>query len=291
MIPIELITLVLQCSTIFLFAGLGELLTERSGILNVGIEGIMLCGALTSVFVCGMTLNPWMGTLAAVGIGGLLGLTHAFLTVSLKVNQIISGIGIWIFGLGATTHFGRAITGPAKVVIEPIVGKLTPLFFIGIALVFILHFILFKTTFGLKLRSVGENPRAAEALGINVISTRYKCTVVGGLLMGLAGAYLALVYTLTWSAGMTAGRGWIAFALVFFSLWKPFILLFGSLLFALLWGAGFRIQGLVPSSATPLIQMVPYLVTVVVLILISSKKFWLRASAPAALGKPYIKEE
>jgi len=287
--------MVLQASIVFLFPALGELFDQRSGVLNIGLEGMVLVGALAAVATSDETGNPWLGVVAGMAAGGLLGLIHGFLAISLKVNQVVSGTGIWILGVGLTTYYGLAYVGPVEHALSPILGKLTPLFFVGLALVPLFWVILFKTSFGLRVRSVGEDPSVAEASGINVSRTRYIGVLIGGILSGLAGAYLILVYSPTWSISwrvpITEGRGFIALALVFFSMWRPLLLLAGSFLFGTLWIAGWYLQTVLPGVPVHILRMIPYLVTAAILVIISTERFRKRAGAPAALGKPYSPEE
>jgi len=285
----------LTASMFFLLPALGELFDQRSGVLNIGLEGMILMGVLAAVATSTETGNVWLGVVAGMAAGGLMGLIHGFLSISLKVNQVVSGTGIWILGVGLTTYYGLAYVGPVKHTIAPIIGGLTPLFFVGLALVPIFWFILSKTSFGLRVRSVGENPSVAEVSGINISRTRYIGVLVGGMLSGLAGAYLILAYAPSWSISwrvpVTEGRGFIALALVFFSMWRPFLLLVGSFAFGTLWIMGWYLQTVLPGIPIHIFRMIPYLVTVAILVLISTERFRKRAGTPAALGKPYFRGE
>ncbi|MFC2037928.1 ABC transporter permease, partial [Chloroflexota bacterium] len=220
----------LEASTIFTFAALGELINQRSGILNVGIEGVMLFGATLGFIVAQSTGSYWLGFAVAIAIGGLLGLLHGFFSITLGGDQVVSGMGIWILGLGLTTYIGNPYTGPLGLPRIPTVLGLSPFFYLGIALVVITWFVLSKTSLGLRIRSVGENPSVAEVSGISVAKTRYLCVTIGGMLMGLAGAIYSLDYNPVWNYNFLMGWGFIALALVFFSMWNPFIMLGGSLL-------------------------------------------------------------
>jgi len=207
----------LDASTILTIAALGELIGQRSGILNVGIEGVMLFGATLGFVAAQATGNYLIGFLVGIAIGGLLGLLHGFFSITLGGDQVVSGMGIWIMGFGLTTYIGNPYTGPLGMErITPILG-LSPFFFIGVALAVIIWFILAKTSLGLRIRSVGENPTVAEVSGINVTKTRYLCVITGGMLMGFAGAIYSLDYNPVWNYNFLMGWGFIALALVFFS--------------------------------------------------------------------------
>ena len=227
----EFIARSLEASTIFTFAALGELINQRSGILNVGIEGVMLFGATLGFIAAQSTESYLLGFLVAIVIGGLLGLLHGFFSITLGVDQVVSGMGIWILGFGLTTYIGNPYTGPLGLPRIPTVLGLSPFFYVGIALVVVSWFVLSKTSLGLRIRAVGENPSVAEVSGIDVTKTRYLCVTAGGVLMGLAGAIYSLDYNPVWNYNFLMGWGFIALALVFFSMWNPFILLGGSLLY------------------------------------------------------------
>jgi ABC-type uncharacterized transport system permease subunit len=194
----EFIARSLEASTIFTFAALGELIDQRSGILNVGIEGVMLFGATLGFIAAQSTGSYWLGFLVGIAIGGLLGLLHGFFSITLGVDQVISGMGIWILGFGLTTYIGNSYTGPLGMPRIPTILGLSPFFYLGIALVVVTWFVLSKTSLGLRIRSVGENPSVAEVSGIDVAKTRYLCVTVTGMLMGLAGAIYSLDYNPVW---------------------------------------------------------------------------------------------
>jgi ABC-type uncharacterized transport system permease subunit len=289
----EFIVRSLEASTIFTFAALGELIDQRSGILNVGIEGVMLFGATLGFIVAQSTESYWLGFVVAIAIGGLLGLLHGFFSVTLGVDQVVSGMGIWILGFGLTTYIGNPYTGPLGLPRIPTFLGLSPFFYVGIVLVLISWFVLSKTSLGLKIRSVGENPSVAEVSGIDVTKTRYLCVTVSGMLMGLAGAIYSLDYNPVWNYNFLMGWGFIALALVFFSMWNPFILLGGSLLYGTLWQLSLNPQLVLPGVMSRYLwRTVPFVTTVGVLLLMSSKWFRLRwgAAKPEALAQPYVKE-
>lgn len=289
----EFLTRSLEASTIFTFAALGELIGQRSGILNVGIEGVMLFGATLGFITAQTTGSFLLGFLVGIAVGGLLGLLHGFFSITLGGDQVVSGMGIWILGFGLTTYIGNPYTGPLGMERIPTVFGISPFFFLSIILVVITWFVLSKTSLGLRIRSVGENPSVAEVSGINVERTRYLCVVVGGMLMGLAGAIYSLDYNPVWNYNFLMGWGFIALALVFFSMWNPFIMLAGSLLFGTLWQLSLNPQLVLPGLLSRYLwRTVPFVITIAVLLLISTKWFRSRwgAAKPEALGQPYVKQ-
>ncbi len=221
----------LDASTIFTIAALGELIGQRSGVLNVGIEGVMLFGATLGFITAQTTGSYLLGFLVGIAIGGFLGLLHGFFSITLGGDQVVSGMGIWILGFGLTTYIGNPYTGPLGMERIPTILGLSPSFFVGIVLTVGTWFVLSKTSLGLRIRSVGENPSVAEVSGIDVAKTRYLCVVFGGMLMGFAGAVYSLDYNPVWNYNFLLGWGFISLALVFFSMWNPIILFTGALLF------------------------------------------------------------
>jgi ABC-type uncharacterized transport system permease subunit len=289
----EFIARSLEASMIFTFAGLGELINQRSGILNVGIEGVMLFGATLGFIVAKTTGNFLLGFLVAIAIGGLLGLLHGFFSITLGSDQVVVGMGIWILGFGLTTYIGSPFTGPLGMERISTIFGFSPFIYIGVTLVIVTWFVLSKTSLGLRIRSVGENPSVAEVSGISVARTRYLCVTIGGMLGGLAGAIYSLFYNPVWNYNFLMGWGFIALALVFFSMWNPLILLGGSLLFGIMWQLSLNPQLVLPGIMSRYIwRMVPFAITIVVLLIISTKWFRTRwgAAKPEALGKPYTKE-
>ena len=283
----------LDASTIFTVAALGELIGQRSGILNVGIEGVMLFGATLGFIVAQSTGSYLLGFLVAIAIGALLGLLHGFFSITLGGDQVVSGMGIWILGFGLTTYIGNPYTGPLGLERIPSILGISPFFYLGIILVVITWYVLSKTSLGLRIRSVGEDPAVAEVSGINVSRTRYMCVIGGGMLMGLAGAIYSLDYNPVWNYNFIAGWGFIALALVFFSMWNPFILLGGSLLFGTLWQLSLNPQLVLPGVFSRYIwRLVPFVVTVGALLMMATKWFRTRwgAAKPEALGQPYLKD-
>ncbi len=289
----EFIARSLDASTIFTFAALGELIGQRSGVLNVGIEGVMLFGATLGFIAAKSTGSYLIGLLVGIAIGALLGLLHGFFSITLGGDQVVSGMGIWIFGFGLTTYIGNAYTGPLGMErIDPILN-LSPFFYVGIALILVSWFVLSRTSLGLRTRSVGENPSVAEVSGISVAKTRYLCVTVSGALMGLSGAIYSLDYNPVWNYNFLMGWGFISLALVFFSMWNPLILLGGSLLFGTLWQLSLNPQLVLPGVLSRYIwRTVPFAITLLVLLIMSTKWFRIRwgAARPEALGQPYVKD-
>ena len=289
----EFIARSLEASMIFTFAALGELIDQRSGVLNVGIEGVMLFGATLGFIAAQSTESYLLGFLVGIAIGGLLGFLHGFFSVTLGGDQVVVGMGIWILGFGLTTYIGNPYTGPLGMERIPTILGLSPFFYIGIALVVVSWFVLSRTSLGLRIRSVGENPSVAEVSGIDVTRTRYLCATIGGMLAGLSGAIYSLFYNPVWNYNFLMGWGFIALALVFFSMWNPLTLLGGSLLFGTLWQLSLNPQLVLPGLLSRYIwRTVPFVITIGVLLIISTKWFRNRwgSAKPEALGQPYAKE-
>ncbi len=297
----------IRYGTPLLFATVGEIITERSGVLNLGLEGLMLMGALTGFVTAYTTGNLWLAFFLAMAVGALFALIHAFMSITLRVNQVVSGLALTMLGIGLSGILGRAYVGRPAVMFEsvpipglskiPVIGPSffdhDPLVYIGYVLTFFLAWLIFKTKIGLTLRAVGEEPAAADSRGINVFLVRYVATLVGGALTAAGGAYLSLAATSMWMENMTAGRGWIAVALVIFAAWDPIKAMLGSYLFGFIMSLQFRLQatGEVHVSANILL-MLPYLATLGAMIIFSmSENFRKRIGAPSALGVPYSREE
>jgi len=294
----------LIAGTPLLLGTLGEIVTERSGILNLGVEGMMAVGAMTAFTVTLTTGSPWLGLLAAIVAGTLAAGIHAFVSITLRANQVVSGLALTMLGLGVAGLFGKPFIGrplPTKlsaVVIPgladiPVVGRILfsqdPLFYLAVILGILLWILLTRTRWGIEIRSVGENPAAAEVQGINVAKIRYLCVLLGGALAGMAGAHLSLVYSKSWTEGLTGGRGWIVIALTIFALWNPLRAFLGAFLF----GCIFVLQYLLQPIGVPpnLLAMMPYLATLAVLLAGGLRKDRRRLLAPAKLGEPYTKGE
>jgi simple sugar transport system permease protein len=296
-----LVALTLAAGTPLVLAGIGELVTERSGVLNLGVEGMMLVGAVVAFIVAATTHSPWLGVAAGTLAAAGLALVFGVLTLTLMANQVAAGLALSLFGVGLSAYVGL---GYVSVVVEgikpvaiagvselPFVGKLlfahSPFVYLSIALVALVQWFLFRTRAGLILRAIGESPDSAHAIGYPVIAIRYAALLFGGACSGLAGAYLAVDYTPLWTEGMTAGRGWIALALVVFATWKPWRLLAGAYLFGAVTLAQFQAQAMGLAVPSQLLSMLPYLATIVVLALISRDAVAIRLNAPASLGRPY----
>ncbi|MEM2913811.1 MAG: ABC transporter permease [Candidatus Bathyarchaeia archaeon] len=287
-----------------LLAAIGELFAERSGILNLGVEGIMLMGSFIGFNVALSTGDLWLGIMAGILTGVIMGMFMAFMSVTLRVNQVICGLAVWMVGLGLSSFLFRVTgghTATARVegfkalyipflsevpILGPVLFRHTILVYISLILVPISALILFRTTFGLKIRAVGENPRAADALGINVALIRYLCIIFGGIMAGLGGSVLVLTYIKMFTEGMTGGRGWIAIAIVIFGKWNPYKVLVGALLFGLVDAFQLNLQALGTPIPPQFLQMLPYILTILVLVGALGK-----AGVPLALSKPYSREE
>lgn len=294
--------------TPILFATIGEIITEKSGHLNLGVEGLMMMGAVMGFQVGLITGNPILAIIAAMVAGAAGSLIFAFLTVTLRANQVVSGLTLTIFGTGFASFIGQKLVGQVtpdslkaffKVIEIPLLSKIPfigEIFFSHDVFVYLGYFVavisalyLFKTRLGRNIRAIGENPGAADAAGINVTLYKYFHILFGGALCGLGGAYLSLVYVPAWQNNVTAGRGWIAVALVIFAAWNPVKALLGAYLFGGLDIIGFRFQGYLPISQY-FVDMLPYLVTIIVLVAVSMKKTGNLAS-PKHLGVAYYREE
>ena len=291
--------------TPILLAALGELLTERAGILNLGVEGMMLIGAVSGFMAAIISGNSWLGLITAMAAGGMMGLIHSILTVSLRANQVVSGLALTLFGTGLSGYMGKAYIGmpvltPFRAVSFPFLSEIPffgpalfrhdVLIYMSWILVLVLWFFLKKTRAGLNLQAIGENPGAADSLGINVAGLRYLYVIAGGMLCGAGGAYLSLASAPSWLENMTAGRGWIAVALVIFALWRPWRALIGSYLFGGIDALGFHLQAAGVQVSHFFLQMLPYLFTIVVLTAVMARRGG-RIAAPGALGLPYDREE
>ncbi|MCD6244693.1 MAG: ABC transporter permease [Candidatus Korarchaeota archaeon] len=296
----------MRSATPLLLASLGEIYAERSGILNLGVEGMMAMGALSSFVASLLTGNPWIGVLAGLLVGAALSLIHGIISIHLKGNQVVSGLALTMFGLGLSSVIGRIYIGnqlpvdarflpvPFKPLSSiPLIGKVffeqDPLFYMGIVLAVVLWFILNRTKIGIVIRSTGENPAAVDAMGISVPKVRYGATLLGGALAGLGGAYLSVSYNPAWIENITAGRGWIALALVIFALWDPIRALLGAYLFGIVEASGYTLQAIGYSQW--LLNGLPYLLTIVILTVGATESMRRRMGAPAALGIPYEREE
>jgi ABC-type uncharacterized transport system permease subunit len=293
----------LVAGTPLLLGTIGEILCERSGILNLGVEGVMSMGAVTAFIVTLSTGNPWLGLMAAICAGMLISIIHAFASITLQSNQVVSGLALTMIGLGVSGLMGKPYVGiplPIKMnsfnvpllsdipYIGPIFFQQSPFFYMAIILAFAAWFILMHTTIGIKIRATGENPKATETQGINVSLIKYYCVIIGGGFSGMAGANLSISYSKSWIEGMTSGRGWIVIALTIFALWNPTRAIIGAFLF----GGIFVLQYLLqPLGISPnLLGLLPYAATLLVLMAIGFRNSQ-KLNAPAWLGEPYKRGE
>ncbi len=293
----------LIAGTPLLLGTIGEIICERSGILNLGVEGVMSIGAVTAFIVTFYTNSPWLGLYAAVFAGMTISMVHAFASITLQSNQVVSGLALTMLGLGISGLVGKPYVGkPLEIKMQtfpipgladiPYVGPIffdqSPFFYMAILLAVATWFTLEHTRIGIKIRSTGENPKATEAQGVHVSLIRYACVLAGGAFSGLAGAHLSVSYSKSWIEGMTAGRGWIVIALTIFALWNPTRAMIGAFLF----GGIFVLQYLLqPMGISPnFLAMLPYLTTLVVLLIIGLGDHR-KLNAPAMLGEPYKRGE
>lgn len=304
-IIISILAAAVTAGTPILYAALGELITERAGILNLGVEGIMLVGAVSGFIAAVASGSCWWGLLAAMLAGGAVAFIHGVLSITLRANQVVSGLALTLFGTGLSGYLGKSYIGmpvPQPFKVEPL-GPLADIPYIGpilfqhdvlvyasYILVPLMSFFLYRTRPGLILLAVGENPAAADALGFKVFSLRHLYVILGGMLCGVGGAYLSLAYAPSWLENMTAGRGWIAVALVIFALWDPWRALIGSYLFGGVDALGFNLQVIGVSVPTFFLSMMPYLFTILVLTLLMARQGG-RVIPPGGLGIPYNRED
>jgi ABC-type uncharacterized transport system permease subunit len=293
---------VITAATPLVIAALGELVTERSGVLNLGVEGMMIMGAACAFVATQLTGSPYVGILAGILSGALFSLLFGFLTLTLVANQVATGLALTILGLGVSGMIGEAYVGQSgeklpQIVfpllsdipwLGPLLFKQDLIFYLSIALVIGVNWFLFKTRKGLMLRSVGDSHSSAHALGINVIRTRYLAVMFGGACAGLAGAQLSLVYTPQWVENMSAGRGWIALALVVFASWRPWRVVVGGYLFGAVSISQLHAQAFGIGIPSQFLSALPYLATVAVLIIISHNRRTTLINTPASLGKSFV---
>jgi ABC-type uncharacterized transport system permease subunit len=298
----QILITIATAATPLLIAAIGELVVERSGVLNLGVEGMMVMGAVTGFAVAYSTGSPWLGLLCAIIVGALFSLLFGFLSLTLVTNQVATGLALTLLGLGLSGMIGESFTGLPGVKLPtlyipglsdlPFVGKLIfgqdPVFYLSIALTAGVGWFLVRTRAGLTLRSVGDNHGSAHALGIDVIRIRYLAVMFGGACAGAAGGYLSLLYTPQWIENMTAGRGWIALALVVFASWRPWRVLAGAYLFGAVSIGQLHAQALGIGVPSQLLSSLPYLATILVLVLISRNKRLTMINTPASLGRPFV---
>ncbi len=300
---IGILTSGIRLATPYLYASIGETFGQRSGVLNLGVEGQMLLGAFVSFYVVFQTENLWLGLLTAMLVGALMGLAMAYVTVNLQAEQGISGIGFYLFGLGMSDLLFKMLLGTVETVKGfsvvpipllskiPVIGEIfftqNVLVYIAFLLVPIAWFVMNKTTLGLKIRSVGENPEAADSVGVSVAKIRYFTIILGGTLSGVAGASMSIALLNVFQQNMTSGLGFIAVALVYFGAWRFWGVLAGALLFSMVQAIQLRIQIIDSISLSPDIAvMLPYILTIIVLVATVS-----RVRAPSALTKPFDRGE
>ena len=299
---VTIVTASVLAMTPFLIAGLGELVCEKSGVLNLGVEGMMLMGSVSGFIVASNTNSLFLGFITSIVAGTLFSLLFAVLTLFLRANQVASGLALSIFGVGLSAFMGLTYTGTPLDGLEelympflsdiPIVGKLffsyDPIVYLGVLGLFAVSYFLYHTKSGLVLRGVGENHDAARAIGYSVLKVRFFAVLFGGAMAGLAGGYLSLAYTPLWTQNMVAGKGWIVLALVVFATWNPTRLFAGAFLFGLISISQLFLQsndGWLSFVPIEFFSMLPYIVTIVVLSVISSVKFKQTLQAPKNLGK------
>ena len=282
---IGILNIVLISTTPLVFAGIGELVTEKSGVLNLGLEGLMLVGAVSGFISLVITGNYFYSFIISILSGVILSGIFAFFVLRLLTNQIATGLALTIFGIGLSAMLGKKFSG------TPING-LNPYYLIifSFMLVYFINYLLYKTKVGLVIRAVGENHHSAYALGYDVIKTRYLTIIFGGVMSSLAGFYISVCYAPMWQEGMTAGRGWIALALVVFATWKPWRLLIGAYIFGGVAIMQMNLQAIGVKLPGQFFNMMPYIATLLVLVFISSNKIRLKLSAPASLNVPFNKD-
>jgi simple sugar transport system permease protein len=299
--PIAIFTGTVVAATPLIYAALGELVAERAGVLNLGVEGMMLVGALAAFAVGHSTGNLFAGYLAAAGASMLMALLFAVLTLTLQTNQVATGLALTLFGLGLSAFAGRKFTGlPIEGIRAvsipglsnlPLVGPLLFRFdwavYGSLLLYYVVNRVLNRTRAGLQLRAVGESPAVAHALGQPVILTRYLAVLFGGAASGIAGAYLSTALTPMWVEGMSAGRGWIALALVVFATWKPLRVLLGAYLFGGVTILQLHAQGLGLNVPSEILSMLPYAATIIVLVIICRDPKTILLNQPASLGRSF----
>jgi general nucleoside transport system permease protein len=296
-----LLAATLNAGTVLAIAALGLLINEKAGIVNLGAEGMMLCSAIAGFAAVVHTGNDWIGFAAGMGAGALLAAIFGVLVIWLNTNQYATGLALSLFGAGFSAfagityvqdklperpHFSLPLLGDIPLV-GPALFRQHPMVYLAIALVAWLVWFLYRSRTGLVLRSVGESPESAHALGYPVRRIRLAAVVAGGALCGLAGAYISVIYTPLWVEGMVAGKGWIALALTTFATWRPTRVLLGAYLFGGVTMLQFHLQGIGVEVPSQFLTMLPYIATIVVLAMISRNPAWIRINMPASLGKPF----
>ncbi len=296
-----LLAATLNAGTVLAIASLGLLINEKVGIVNLGAEGMMLCAAIAGFATVVTTGNDWLGFAAGMGVGALLAVIFGVLVIWLNTNQYATGLALTLFGTGFSAFVGTSFV-QAKMPerssfavpwlsdipwFGPALFRHHPLVYLTMVLALALIWFMYRTRSGLVLRSVGESPESAHALGYPVRRIRLLAVVAGGALCGLAGAYLSVIYTPLWVEGMVSGKGWIALALTTFATWRPARVLLGAYLFGGVTMLQFHLQGIGVDVPSQFLSMLPYLATIVVLALISRNPQWIRINMPTSLGKPF----
>lgn len=303
MIVEAILLTIITAATPLLLAAIGELVTERSGVLNLGVEGMMIIGAVAGFGMAQWTGSAYLGVVAAMSAGMALSALFALLVLLLAANQVATGLALTLLGLGLTGLIGQSFVGLPGIKLQPVgfpeqltqLPVLGPILFGHDALVYLsfilsglVAWFLFKTRAGLALRAVGDNHASAHGLGLRVLRIRCLAILFGGACSGLAGGYLSLVYIPQWVEGMTAGRGWIALALVVFATWRPLRVIAGAYLFGAVLILQFHAQALGIPVPSQLLSALPYLATIVVLVLISRNRQLVRTNTPACLGQSFV---
>jgi simple sugar transport system permease protein len=305
---IGILTSAILAGGVLVLAALGETLSERVGVMNLGLEGLISMGAVIAVLTSFATDNAWLSFMAAGLVGLALGILFAFTTVVIRANQILCGLSLTFIGLGLSASIGNSVAGrPVTAEFElilipylseiPVLGSILfshslPVYLAYFFLPLVIYFLFFHTRHGLNIRSVGENPASAESAGVSVMTIRMIYVSLGGLLTALAGAYLTLIFIPTWSEGITGGRGWIAIAVVIFARCNPVKVVFGSILFGFVTALGFAAQAMNWPISPTFLSSLPYLLTLLVLLIptFNANEKFLK-NMPAAIGRPYYREE
>jgi general nucleoside transport system permease protein len=297
-----LILTIITASTPLLLAALGELVVERSGVLNLGVEGMMVMGAVCGFGAAYVTGSAYLGVIASIAAGMALALLFAILTQTFLANQVAAGLALTLLGLGLSGLIGEAFVGVPGAKVErlvlpvlrdiPFIGRILfaqdLIVYLSFLLTAAVSYALFRTRIGLVIRAIGNNHHSAHALGYGVIAVRYLCILFGGACAGLAGGYLSLAYTPQWIENMTAGRGWIALALVVFASWLPWRMAVGAYLFGTVTILGFFVQGAGWGIPSQFLSSLPYIVTIIALVIISANRAITRANTPACLGQSFV---
>ena len=299
---LSVILTIITAATPLLLSAIGELIVERSGVLNLGVEGMMAVGAVCGFGAALMTGSTMIGIVAAIAAGALLSLLFGFLTLTMVSNQVATGLALTLLGLGLSGLIGEGFVGQPGVKLDrihipvltdlPFVGPIVfgqdPLVYVSLIIVAAVSYVMFRTKAGLIIRAVGDSHQSAHALGYSVIGVRYLCVMFGGACSGLAGGYLSMAYTPQWVENMTAGRGWIALALVVFASWLPWRVAIGAYLFGTITILGFSLQAIGVGIPSQLLSSLPYIVTILALVVISGNRALTRANTPACLGQPFV---